>query len=347
MIQTDKIAVVILNWNGRDMMRRFLPSVVEHSSPEGLVIVADNGSTDGSLDMLTQEFSSVVQIPLPKNYGFAEGYNQALKQIEAPYYLLLNSDVEVTPHWLHPLLSYMESHPEVAACQPKLLAQTDKSSFEYAGASGGFLDHYGYPFCRGRIFSVVETDHGQYDDPCTVLWATGAALLVRADDWNKCGGLDGRFFAHMEEIDFCWRLRSRGRKITCIPQSIAYHVGGGTLNAGNPRKTFLNFRNNLLMLYKNLPSDELTKVMRIRKLLDWIAALQFLLKLDWKNCRAVIQARKAFLQMQPDFAETRRENMDKAVNGGRNIPERIDQSILYLFYVKGCKTFNRLHVFHA
>lgn len=342
MIKTDKIAVVILNWNGRDMMRRFLPSVVKHSEGEGLVIVADNGSDDGSLDMLAKEFPSVVQLPLPRNYGFAEGYNQALSQIEAPYYLLLNSDVEVTPHWLKPLLEYMETHPDTAACQPKLLAQTDKTRFEYAGAAGGFLDRYGYPFCRGRIFSEVETDHGQYDTPLTVLWATGAALLVRAADWKSCGGLDGRFFAHMEEIDFCWRLRSRGRKLACVPQSVAYHVGGGTLNAGNPRKTFLNFRNNLLMLYKNLPDDELRPVMRMRTVLDWVAALQFLLKLDWKNFLAVMRARRAFHKMCPDFEADRRENMALAVNGGHDIPERYDISLLIQYYLKGVRTFSRL-----
>lgn len=342
MIKTDKIAVVILNWNGRDMMRRFLPSVVKHSEEEGLVIVADNGSDDGSLDMLAKEFPSVVQLPLPRNYGFAEGYNQALSQIEAPYYLLLNSDVEVTPHWLKPLLEYMETHPDTAACQPKLLAQTDKTRFEYAGAAGGFLDRYGYPFCRGRIFSEVETDHGQYDTPLTVLWATGAALLVRAADWKSCGGLDGRFFAHMEEIDFCWRLRSRGRKLACVPQSVAYHVGGGTLNAGNPRKTFLNFRNNLLMLYKNLPDDELRPVMRMRTVLDWVAALQFLLKLDWKNFLAVMRARRAFHEMRPDFEAARRENMALAVNGGHDIPERYDLSLLIQYYLKGVRTFSRL-----
>lgn len=342
MIKTDKIAVVILNWNGRDMMRRFLPSVVECSKDEGLVIVADNGSDDGSLDMLTEEFPSVAQLPLPRNYGFAEGYNQALSQIEAPYYLLLNSDVEVTPHWLTPLLGYMETHPDTAACQPKLLAQTAKDKFEYAGASGGYLDRYGYPFCRGRIFGHVEADHGQYDTPESVLWATGAALLVRAADWKACGGLDGRFFAHMEEIDFCWRLRSRGRKLVCIPQSVAYHVGGGTLNAGNPRKTFLNFRNNLLMLYKNLPDDELHSVMRMRTLLDWVAALQFLLKLDWKNFRAVMRARRAFHTMRPDFETARRENMAKAVNGGHNIPERFGFSLLVQYYFKGIRTFDRL-----
>lgn len=342
MIKTDKIAVVILNWNGREMMRRFLPSVVEHSAPEGLVVVADNGSTDGSLEMLAEEFPSVVRLPLPENYGFAEGYNRALAQIDAPYYLLLNSDVEVTPHWLRPLLSYLEEHPEVAACQPKLLAQADKGSFEYAGAAGGYLDRYGYPFCRGRIFSTVECDHGQYDTPASVLWATGAALLVRSKDWHEAGGLDGRFFAHMEEIDLCWRLRSRGRKLMCVPGSVVYHVGGGTLNAGHPRKTFLNFRNNLLMLYKNLPADELRPVMRIRTVLDWVAALQFLAKGDWANFRAVMRARRAFREMKPSVRADREENLRLAVNGGHGIAERLNGSILWRYYAHRCHTFSAL-----
>ena len=343
MIKTDKIAVVILNWNGRDMMRRFLPSVVKNSQPEGCVIVADNGSTDGSLQMLTEEFPEVLQLPLPKNYGFAEGYNQALKQIDAPYYLLLNSDVEVPEHWLTPLLAYMEAHPETAACQPKLLSQKDKTMFEYAGGAGGFIDAYGYPFCRGRIFTDVEQDQGQYDTIRPLLWATGAALMVRREDWQTSGGLDGRFFAHMEEIDLCWRLRARGRGIVCVPESKAFHVGGGTLDAGNPRKTFLNFRNSLLMLYKNLPEDELNRVMRTRKALDWIAALKFLLTGDVKNFKAVIKARKEFARMRPDFEKDRKHNLQLSVNGGKHIEGRIDRSILWLYY-SGNKKFSQLDI---
>ncbi len=344
MIKTDKIAVVILNWNGREMMRQFLPSVVKGSQEEGCVIVADNGSTDGSLEMLTKEFPNVVQLPLPQNYGFAEGYNQAFKQIDAPYYLLLNSDVEVPDGWLTPLLAYMEAHPEVAVCQPKLLSQRDKSKFEYAGGSGGFIDRYGYPFCRGRIFADVEEDKGQYDDVCSLLWATGAALLIRKDDWEKSGGLDGRFFAHMEEIDLCWRLRSRGRKVVCVPQSVAYHVGGGTLDAGNPRKTFLNFRNNLFMLYKNLPESELQSVMRVRTLLDWVAALKFLLTGDVANFKAVRKARKEYHRMRPQFEADRQKNRQLAVNDEAGIPERLPKSLLLLYYLKGIKRYSSLSI---
>lgn len=342
MITTDKVAVVILNWNGRDMMRQFLPSVVEYSQPEGLVIVADNGSTDGSVEMLEIEFPMVEVLPLFQNYGFAEGYNQALKQIDAPFYLLLNSDVEVTPHWLQPLTHYMQQHSEVAVCQPKLLSQRNKEMFEYAGAAGGFIDYLGYPFCRGRVFSYVEKDKGQYNSNYNLLWATGAALLIRQNDWTQSGGLDGRFFAHMEEIDLCWRLRARGRKIVCVPESCVYHVGGATLDASNPRKTFLNFRNNLLMLYKNLPEDELHKVMFWRKILDYVAATEFLLTGSLSNFKAVIKARKEYKRMLPDFKKNREENLKLAINGGKDIPERIGKSILFLYYFKGIKTFSAL-----
>jgi GT2 family glycosyltransferase len=337
-----KIAVVILNWNGKEMMRRFLPSVVRYSEELATVIVADNASTDGSLEMLKAEFPTVEQIVLDQNYGFAEGYNRALAQVDYPYLLLLNSDVEVSEGWLRPLLSYMEAHTDVAACQPKLLSQSEKEYFEYAGAAGGYLDHYGYPFCRGRIFHVVEKDGGQYDTIKDVLWATGAALMIRKEDWEQSGGLDGRFFAHMEEIDLCWRLRSRGRRIVCIPESVAYHVGGGTLDQGNPRKTFLNFRNNLLMLYKNLPESELHSVMRMRTLLDYVAAFKFLATLDTANFRAVLKARKEYKKMQPDFIAQRSENLSKVTLS--TIPERMKFSILWQFYAKGKKTFDRLNL---
>ena len=337
-----RIAVVILNWNGAAMMQKFLPSVIKNSE-EAEVIIADNGSTDDSVEMLKQKFPSVRLILLDKNYGFAEGYDKALEQVEAEYYLLLNSDVEVTPHWLQPLLNYMDKHPEVAACQPKLLAERERDSFEYAGASGGFVDKYGYPFCRGRVFADVEKDCGQYDDIAPIFWATGAALMVRSVDWHEVGGLDARFFAHMEEIDFCWRLRSRGRSLVCVPASVVYHVGGGTLNAGHPRKTFLNFRNNLLMLYKNLPEEELQPVMRIRAILDYVAAAKMLLTDGWKHAKAVYDARCEFHRLKPDFQLSRQENLAKTIQAERNtnpIPERISQSLLWLYYAKGKKKFS-------
>ena len=218
-----KVSVVILNWNGCGMLRTFLPSVIRYSEGEGIeVCVADNGSTDDSVDMLRREFPSVRTILLEQNHGFADGYNLALQQVDAEYVVLLNSDVEVTEHWLEPMIAYLDTHPEVAACQPKIRSQRQKEYFEYAGASGGFIDKYGYPFCRGRIMGVVEKDEGQYDMILPVFWATGAALFIRRADYLNVGRLDGRFFAHMEEIDLCWRLRSRGREIVCIPQSVVY-----------------------------------------------------------------------------------------------------------------------------
>ena len=339
-IYMKKIAVVILNWNGADMLMRFLPSVVEYSETEADVFVADNGSTDNSCEVVEQHFPSVRLIRLPQNYGFAEGYNQALKELEYDYFLLLNSDVEVTPHWLQPMLSYMEQHTEVAACQPKLLDWKQKEKFEYAGAAGGFIDRYGYPFCRGRIFNDIETDQAQYDEVVPLFWATGAALMVRRADWLEVDGLDGRFFAHMEEIDLCWRLRLRQRAIVCISESRVYHVGGATLSKENPRKTFLNFRNNLLMLYKNLPEQELSSVMRIRCLLDWIAAAKFLLTDGKENVKAVFAARREFKKMKHEYAALRQENQRKAVS--HNIPERMSASLLVQYYLYGRKTFSSL-----
>ncbi len=335
-----RIAVVILNWNGASMMRSFLPFVVAHSSDEAEVVVADNGSDDDSCAMLRNEFPEVRLIELGRNYGFADGYNKALEQVRAEYFVLLNSDVETVAGWLRPMLSYMDAHPEVAACQPKLLSYRDRGSFEYAGGAGGFIDRYGYPFCRGRIFADVENDRGQYDDIVPVMWATGAALMVRRRDWKEAGGLDGRFFAHMEEIDFCWRLRARGRGIVCIPGSVVYHVGGATLNRESPRKTFLNFRNNLLMLYKNLPQEELRHIMRVRGWLDCIAALKFLLTGDLSNARAVWRARREYRRLLPGFREARAVNMAAAT--GARIPERTSCSILFQYYLCGRKTFGSL-----
>ena len=336
-----KVSVVILNWNGVGMLQKFLPGVIKYSQGEGVeVCVADNGSTDESVVWLQTYCPDVRLIVLDKNYGFADGYNMALQQVEAEYVVLLNSDVEVTPHWLKPLMGYMDAHPEVAACQPKIRSERNKALFEYAGASGGYLDKYGYPFCRGRIFDVVEEDKGQYDTIQSIFWATGAALFIRLKDYREAGGLDGRFFAHMEEIDLCWRLRSRGRGIVCIPQSTVYHVGAATLKKENPRKTFLNFRNNLLMLYKNLPEKELKRVMFIREVLDGIAALVFLLKGEKEAARAVLQARKEFKRIRPDFETSRAENMEKAVSAV--IPERVDYSILWKYHAGRKKVFSSL-----
>lgn len=322
-------------------MERFLPTLIGCTASDGVeLVVADNASTDGSMEMLSAKFPSVRQIQLDKNYGFAEGYNRALRQIEAEYYVLLNSDVEVTDGWLRELVAYMDAHPEVAACQPKLLDYKDKAKFEYAGASGGYMDKWGYMFCRGRVMECVEEDHGQYDDVASVFWATGAALMIRSKDYFAAGGLDGDFFAHQEEIDLCWRLRSRGRGIVVVPSSRVYHVGGATLSKENPYKTFLNFRNNLLMLYKNLPEERLCKVMLIRTLLDWVAAAMFLLKLHLGDARAVFRARREFRKLKSQFKSRREENMRLAVV--REIPEQYGFSLLWRYYALRCKTFTKL-----
>lgn len=334
------ISVVILNWNGSAMLQRFLPSVIRYSE-EAEIIVADNGSTDHSIDILREKFPSVWILPFRENYGFAEGYNRAIQQIETPYVLLLNDDVEVTPHWLQPLLAFMNHHPEVAACQPKILSETQRELFEYAGACGGFIDHLGYPYCRGRIFNHVEKDRGQYDQVCPIFWATGAALLVRTDVYRKEGGLDKRFFAHMEEIDFCWRLHSRNYGIYCIPQSTVYHVGGGTLPKSHPRKTFLNFRNNLLMLYKNLPEERLNSTLRIRYLLDLVAALKMLLSGQVKESMAIVKALRTFFKIRHDFDRERKENLQKQQL--KDIPEMRNESLLVAFYLKKKKKFEDWH----
>ena len=336
-----RVSVVILNWNGVEMLQRFLPKVVECSQGEDIEIcVADNASTEASCAWVGEAFPNVRLITLDKNYGFAEGYNRALQQVEAEYVVLLNSDVEVTPHWLDAMLAYMDAHPETAACQPKIRSERNKGYFEYAGAAGGYMDKFGYPFCRGRIFDVVEKDHGQYDTAQPIFWATGAALFIRLKDYREAGGLDARFFAHMEEIDLCWRLRSRGRQLVCIPQSVVYHVGAATLKKENPRKTFLNFRNNLLMLYKNLPKDELAKVLLVRGVLDGVAAVVFFLKGDAQNARAVIQARREFKRIRPEFKALREENLAKATT--TSIPERASYSILWKFHAGRKKVYSSL-----
>lgn len=337
----DKVAIVILNWNGADMMRRYLSTVIRYSMGEAKVYVADNASTDESLSMLASQFPHCHVVKLDRNWGFADGYNKALEQIEAQYYLLLNSDVEVTHHWLTPLVEFMDAHPDVAACQPKLLSLVDRDSFEYAGACGGFLDRYGYPFCRGRIFDTLERDNGQYDYQQEILWATGAALMVRSEDYRAAGGLDGRFFAHNEEIDLCWRLRLMGRRIFCIPESVVYHLGGGTLPKANPMKTYLNFRNNLTMLYKCLPEQELRRVMAVRCLLDYVAAFEMLLlQRNWGDFKAVFKARRDFKRWKPQFAEDRRRI--QAIGEGRRIPERRGYCLLWQYYAKGRRYFSQL-----
>lgn len=299
-----RCAVIILNWNGAKLLRRYLPSVAANTGAVGRVIVADNGSDDDSLKVLSEEFPNVECWAFDSNYGFAGGYNRALRRAHDEgyqYTVLLNSDVETPTGWLEPLVNFLDSHPGAGAIQPKILSERQRDSFEYAGASGGFLDKHGFPYCRGRILATCEKDHGQYDDPIQVFWATGAALTVRTKAYIEAGGLDEDFFAHMEEIDLCWRMQLQGWELWAVPQSVVYHLGGGSLPAGNPRKTYLNFRNNLLLLHKNLPDSTRRRKLLVRRLLDTVAWAKFMLTLDIKNANAVLRAHRDFRRMRRKY----------------------------------------------
>lgn len=328
-------AIVILNWNGRSMLERFLPSVTACCG-QAQVIVADNGSTDDSLSFLQHHYPQLPLIRLDKNYGFAEGYNRALSQVEADCYVLLNSDVECTPGWIEPVVGMMERDPQIAVAQPKLLMFDRKDTFEYAGGAGGYIDKYGYPFCRGRLFSTMEKDHGQYNDQCDIFWATGAAMFVRASVWKELGGLDGDFFAHMEEIDFCWRTHLAGYRVCYCPQSVVYHVGGGTLPKSSPFKTELNFRNNLSMLYKNLPEERRGLVLSMRMWLDRVAAVKFLLEGHRGEYLAVRKAHRQFRQWKPALREKRKKN------GTHKVPQIYQGLLLPEYYLLGRKQFTSL-----
>lgn len=334
-----KAAIIILNYNGAECLRRYLPSVLEHSAGYE-VIVADNASTDNSLAVMSSLFPKVRTIVFPQNYGFAEGYNQAISRIEAEYIVLLNSDVTVPEGWLSPLIAFMDAHGKVAACQPKLLSMREPDHFEYAGASGGYIDKFGYPFCRGRIFGTLEQDFGQYDTMRPVLWATGACLVVRRRDYVDLHGLDARFFAHNEEIDLCWRFWLKGREVWSVPKTAVYHYGGATLPKGNPKKTYLNFRNNLLMLYKNLPEERLKPVMRWRYWLDRLAMVEMLVfGRSLADAKAVLQGRRDFHKMLPLYAPIRREIQQNACHKGSPVAQC---SILWQYYVKHKRLFSQL-----
>lgn len=335
----QKLSIVILNWNGREMLKRFLPSVIKYSQHEGVeIVVADNHSSDDSLSLMKDKFPDIRIIKLDNNYGFARGYNLALKQVDAEYFLLLNSDVEVTDGWLIPLIYYMDLHLKVAACQPKILSYKNRDSFEYAGACGGYMDKYGYLYCRGRVMNTIEKDLGQYENIESIFWASGACMMIRSADYWTAGGLDDDFFAHQEEIDLCWRLRSRNRKIVCIPESVVYHVGGATLNKSKPYKTYLNFRNNLLMLYKNLPDRELAHVMKVRSWLDMVAFLMFIIKGNLGDAKAVINARKDYFKIQSKFLNKRMENLQETSLA--DIPERHNICLIWSYYFKRRKYFS-------
>jgi len=338
-----KTAVVILNWNGLDFLKKFLGTVVRYSvSSDTAVYVADNGSTDGSAEWTAKNFSSVKIPTLDENHGFAGGYNLVLDQIDAKYFLLLNSDIEVTENWLQPLVSFMDTNPDAASCQPKIRSYDRRDSFEHAGAAGCFIDKYGYPFCRGRIFYHIEKDKGQYDTREDVFWSSGACMIVRSDIWKKAGGFDSSFFAHMEEIDLCWRFSKMGYRVCYIPESVVYHVGGGTLPYISPFKTYLNFRNSLFLLYKNLPGNKLQKIIFFRKILDGVAAVMFLLKGDPVNFRSVLKAHIDYYRCKKELKLKRKEVLQLEIN---KTPACIlNKSIVFEFYVKGKKTYKLLKI---
>lgn len=339
--QKTNTAVVILNWNGIDWLKQFIPTLIENTpASEADLIVADNASSDESVDYLKQNHPEIQLIILDQNYGFAEGYNRALKQITHPYSILLNSDVEVTKNWVQPLINQLESSDKTAACQPKIKDFYNKDYFEYAGASGGFIDYMGYPFCRGRIFNELEQDKGQYDTSISIFWATGACLAIKTDLYNKTGGLDSEFFAHMEEIDLCWRLKSLGYDIYAVPKSTVYHVGGGTLSKVSPKKTYLNFRNNLLILYKNLPPSQLFKILFLRLILDGVAGLKFVLSGEFSHMFSIIKAHFHFYGMMSRFKSKRQENIEKT--NTQNILEVYSKSIVWEHFFNKKSNFSLL-----
>lgn len=306
-----KTKVVILNWNGAEFLSKFLPKVRASVPEEVCVVVADNGSTDTS-ESVVCGIEGVEWLPLGENYGFAEGYNRALEGMDGEVFVLLNSDVEPAEGWLEPLVERLETEPEVAAVQPKILSESNRKMFEYAGASGGYIDLYGYPFCRGRIMSTVEEDKRQYDSGAKVFWASGACMAIRAEAWRKAGGLDGTYFAHMEEIDLCWRLQIMGYEIEVCPQSVVYHVGGGTLPKSSPKKIYLNFRNSLAMLYKCLPEEEMWRLRR-RRMMDWLSWGVYVLCGRWSFARSVCRAHRDARRMRPHLKEERTKLWAQAV----------------------------------
>lgn len=338
----DKAAVAILNWNGRELLEAYLPSVVTNSQVNGVTVyVIDNGSTDDSVAFINSRFPSVKVIKLERNYGFAGGYNKGLKQIDAEYFVLLNSDVEVTDGWIDPLINTLDSSPDIGACQPKLKSFLHRDHFEYAGAAGGYIDKYGFPFCRGRFFNVFEKDCKQYEKTEDIFWASGACLFIRSKIYFETGGLDADFFAHMEEIDLCWRMHSRGYRVVYQPLSTVYHLGGATLNKTNPHKTYLNFRNNLYLLFKNTPKGKLRRLLFVRMILDGIAAIKFLFGFDFRNFYAVLHAHLQFYLTIYKFKNRRRDNL-KAMSVFKH-STIYKKSIVADFFLRNKKYFSELN----
>ena len=329
------IAIVILNYNGRRYLEQFLPFVTANICPGGEVIVADNGSTDDSLAFLEQHYPGLRVILLDRNYGFAGGYNMALQQVQSDYYVLLNSDVEVTPGWMEPIVGLMESDVTIGACMPKIRMYADREFFEYAGAAGGWLDYLGYPFARGRIFDVCEKDEGQYNEAVPIFWASGAALFIRSKLWHELGGLENFFFAHQEEIDLCWRMQLAGYRVYCCPQSVVFHVGGGTLPKGNERKVFLNFRNNLIMMAKCLPAEQWLWKIPVRFLLDSVSAWKSLFAGEAVYFWAILEAHLAFFKW---LVVSRRKSLFPPKKRGKLLGWYTG-SVVWQYFVKGKKTF--------
>ncbi len=340
MNQNKKISIVILNWNGSSFLKRFLPSIIDCSKGNVEIVVADNGSTDDSKSLIVNLFPTVVYLQLDKNFGFAEGYNRALEMIHSDFFVLLNSDVEVTPGWLEPMLNLMENDPDIGICQPKILSLDRPDEFEYAGASGGFIDRFGYPFCRGRILQVVEKDLGQYDDILPVSWASGACMMVNSNLWRACNGFDPDFWAHMEEIDFCWRSQHLGYKVYICPDSVVYHIGGGTLNYNNPLKIHLNFRNNLYLLFKNLPGKQLAVILPARMVLDGIAAFVFLLKGEFGSFGRVFAAHLKFYRNLSQLFRKRRSVFSTSKNKGIRLLS--GKNILWNYFVTKRRKFSEI-----
>lgn len=337
----NKIGIVILNWNGRNLLEKFLPSVVTHSKRDWAeVIVADNASTDDSIEFIEREYPTLRLIKLDKNYGFADGYNKALDQLDHEYFVLLNSDVEVSENWLDSIYQQFENNSDIAAAQPKIKAFNKKSDFEYAGAAGGYIDYLGYPFCRGRILDAIEEDKGQYNQNAEVFWASGAALFIRSEIYKSIGGLDADFFAHMEEIDLCWRIKNQGYRIICDTNSTVYHVGGATLPNHSSRKLFLNFRNNLLMLYKNLPSNQFITTFFYRMILDGVAAFKFLLGGEIANFTAVFKAHMSFYFMVGKYRKKRKELLPLVKN--KQHKEIYRNSIIFDYFIRNKKKYSEL-----
>jgi len=336
-----RTAVVILNWNGRKFLEQFLPGVVVNTlSPETSVIVADNGSEDDSVQWVTENHPEVQVIKLDRNYGYAGGYNMAIRHLEAEYYILLNSDVEVEPGWSEKLITFMDMHPNVGACQPKIRSFASRDSFEYAGAAGGYIDSLGYPFCRGRIFETLETDHGQYDDTCEIFWASGSCMVVRGAAFDQCDGFDESFFVHMEEIDLCWRMQNAGYTISYFPHSVVYHVGGGTLGYGSPSKIYYNFRNSLIMLAKNLPSKHIRRTVFLRQVLDGLAAAVLLFREGRAAASAVVRAHRDFRRQRTAIRTFRTITPNPGIF---HIPHTaMNKYLLFEYYIRKRKTFSEL-----